>query len=117
MGFSTKYSFEDRLKESNRIVEKYPDKVPIICEKYDKDKSLYKIDKNKFLAGGDLTMGQFIYVIRKRIKMKSTEGLYLFIDNTIPPNTQLLSDLYKKHKNEDGFLYVKFSLENTFGYS
>ena len=49
MRFQTKYSFEQRSKESSRIIEKYPDKVPIICEKYNKDKSLYTIDKNKFL--------------------------------------------------------------------
>ena len=115
MGFEGKYTFEQRLKESTRIVERYPDKVPIICEKYKRDKSLYTIDKNKFLAGGDLTMGQFIYVIRKRIKMKPEEGLYLFIDNTLLPNTELLSNIYKKYKHTDGFLYILFSLENTFG--
>ena len=115
MTFQSKYSFEQRSKESSRIIEKYPEKVPIICEKYSKDKSTYTIDKNKFLAGGDLTMGQFVYVIRKRIKIKSTEGLYLFIDNTLLPNTELLSNIYNKYKADDGFLYVQFSLENTFG--
>lgn len=115
MGFQSKYSFEQRSKESGRILEKYPDKIPIICEKYNRDKSNYTIDKNKFLAGNDLTMGQFVYVIRKRIKMKPTEGLYLFVDNTLLPNTDLLSDIYSKYKNEDGFLYISFSLENTFG--
>lgn len=115
MSFQSKYSFEQRSKESLRILEKYPDKIPIICEKYNKDRSNYTIDKNKFLAGGDLTMGQFVYVIRKRIKMKSSEGLYLFVDNTLLPNTDLLSNIYKNNKSEDGFLYVQFSLENTFG--
>ena len=115
MRFADKYSFDDRFKESKRILEKYPDKVPIICEKYSKDKSLYTIDKNKFLAGGDLSIGQFIYIIRKRIKMRPTEGLYLFVDNTIPPNTRLLSNIYSEHKDKDGFLYIQFSLENTFG--
>ena len=116
MGFESKYSFEERKKESARILEKYPDKVPIICEKYSKDKSIYKIDKNKFLAGGDLTMGQFVYVIRKRIKMSSKEGLFLFVNNTLLPNTEQLSKIYKDNKSEDGFLYVQFSLENTFGF-
>lgn len=115
MKFQSKYSFDQRKSESSRIIEKYPDKIPIICEKYEKDKSSYNIDKNKFLAGGDLTMGQFIYVIRKRIKMKPSEGLYLFIDNTLIPNSDLLSNIYKKFKDDDGFLYMKFSLENTFG--
>lgn len=116
MGFESKYSFEQRKSESERILTKYPDKIPIICEKFDKDTSSYTIDKNKYLAGSDLTMGQFIYIIRKRIKMKPTEGLYLFIHNTLVPNTETLSNVYKEHKSEDGFLYVQFSLENTFGF-
>ena len=117
MSFQSKYSFEQRHKESTRILEKYPDKVPIICEKYTKDRSSYTIDKNKFLAGGDLTMGQFVYIIRKRIKMKPTEGLYLFVNNTLLPNTDTLSSIYKEYKLDDGFLYIQFSLENTFGTS
>ena len=115
MKFQSKYSLEQRTSESKRILEKYPDKIPIICEKYIKDGSAYNMDKNKFLAGSDLTMGQFLYIIRKRIKMKPTEALYLFVDNMIIPGSELLINVYNNHKNEDGFLYLYFSLENTFG--
>ena len=30
-------------------------------------------------------------------------------------SSEILSDIYDKHKNIDGFLYVTYSSENTFG--
>ena len=61
-------------------------------------------------------MGQFQYVVRKRLKtLGADKGLFFFINNTMPPVNQLLAQLYDTHKNEDGFLYIVFSGENTFG--
>lgn len=115
MTFTTKYSEKQRKEESARILQKYPDKIPIICEKYKRDKSSYKLDRNKYLAGSDMTMGQFVYIIRKRLKMKECDALFLFINNTLVPNTEVLQRIYNENKDEDGFLYIYFSLENTFG--
>ena len=33
MNFKNKYSLKYRVEESSRILLKYPDRVPIICEK------------------------------------------------------------------------------------
>ena len=32
-GFVEKHSFEERLEESKKILEKYPERIPIIVEK------------------------------------------------------------------------------------
>ena len=32
MKFKKKYSFEDRINESTRIIKKYPYRIPVICE-------------------------------------------------------------------------------------
>ena len=113
--FKSKYTKEQRSTESGRILQKYPDKIPIICEKYIHDKSNFKLDKSKFLTNNDMTLGQFIYVIRKRIKMDSKQSLFMFCNSTLIPGNMLLREAYDKHKDEDGFLYLCFSLENTFG--
>ena len=47
--FKDKFSFEKRLVESTRIMEKYPDRVPIICEKSGNSPDIPDIDKNKYL--------------------------------------------------------------------
>ena len=50
MSFKTKYSFENRVSESGRIRSKYPDRIPIICEKASKKSDTPDIDKNKYLV-------------------------------------------------------------------
>ncbi len=47
-----------------RIRSKYPDRIPIICEK-DEKSNVPVIDKKKFLVPGDLTVAGFLLVIRK----------------------------------------------------
>jgi len=33
----------------------------------------------------------------------------------MPPTSCLIHDLYDKYKDDDGFLYISYSGENTFG--
>ena len=63
----------------------------------------------------DLTVGQFVYVIRKRIKLTSEKAIFIFVNDILPPTAALISTIYEEHKDEDGFLYVLYSGENTFG--
>ena len=39
----------------------------------------------RYLVPADLTVGQFVYVIRKRIKLSSEKAIFIFIKNTLPP--------------------------------
>ena len=103
-----------RRSESDRIRAKYPDRVPVICERADRS-DVPDIDKKKYLVPADLTVGQFIYVIRKRIKLPPEKAIFIFVDNVIPPTASLMSAVYEVQKDEDGFLYVTYSGENTFG--
>jgi len=105
---------EKRKSEAERIRAKYPDRVPVICEKADRG-DIPDIDKKKYLVPADLTVGQFHYVIRKRIKLAPEKALFLFCSNSIPPNAALMSTVYEEQKSEDGFLYIQYSGESTFG--
>jgi GABA(A) receptor-associated protein len=105
---------EKRKSEAERIRAKYPDRVPVICEKADRS-DIPDIDKKKYLVPADLTVGQFHYVIRKRIKLAPEKALFLFCNNSIPPNASLMSTVYEEQKDEDGFLYIQYSGESTFG--
>jgi GABA(A) receptor-associated protein len=112
--FKKEYNFDERFKESLRVVTKYPDRVPIICDR--SIKSLPEIDKKKYLVPNDLTVGQFSYVIRKRLSLKPEEALFIFIDNkTIPSMTANMGTVYNQYKDQDGFLYLTYAKENVFG--
>ena len=105
---------DKRKAESARIRTKYPDRIPVIAEKAAAS-SIADIDKKKYLVPSDLTMGQFVYVIRKRIKLAPDAAIFIFVNNTLPPAAELMSKIYKDQADEDGFLYVTYSGESTFG--
>jgi GABA(A) receptor-associated protein len=113
--YQSKYSFYDRTSESAKIMQKFPERIPIICEKNIYSKNAPDIDKKKYLVPQDLTVGQFMHVIRKRINMDASQALFIFINGNIPTNSELLATCYDKYRNLDGFLYIIYDVENIFG--
>ena len=39
----------------------------------------------RYLVPADLTVGQFVYVIRKRIKVSPEKAIFMFVKNVLPP--------------------------------
>merc|ERR1712093_153028 len=114
--FKQDHAFDKRAGESARIRGKYGDRVPVIVERAEKS-DIPTLDKKKYLVPADLTVGQFVYVIRKRIKLSAEKAIFIFVNNVLPPTAALMSAIYEEHKDEDGFLYVTYSGENPFGAS
>ena len=98
----------------------------VICEKADRT-DIPTIDKKKYLVPSvrkpcdhsipndllicppslfffisfhtqDLTVGQFVYVIRKRIKLAPEKAIFIFVEETLPPTAALMSAIYEEHK-------------------
>ena len=108
-------TFQERLEESHKIKTKYPDRVPVICEK-NPGSGLDMLDKRKYLVPNDLTATQFLFIIRKRLKLRAEKAIYMFTENTtIPPTSFLISNIYNQNVNQDGFLYMYYTSESTFG--
>ena len=113
--FKDEKSFDLREKEAKRVRTKYPDLVPVICERV-KNSDLPNTMRRKYLVPQSLTMGQFMYVLRRRINLDANRAMFLFLEgNTLAPTAELVSSLYETHKDDDGFLYMEYSGENTFG--
>jgi GABA(A) receptor-associated protein len=122
----TKSFTEKRATESARIRQKYPDRVPVICERA-AHADIMLIDKKKYLVPTDLTVGQFVYIIRKRMKLSPEKAIFVFVGDILPPVTgdfffintichdskclssfiDLMATIYEKNKDNDGFLYIK----------
>ena len=111
--FKDSHDFEDRKEESDRIRAKYPSRIPVIVEPYDHNVPM--IDRKKFLVPDDLSFANFIYVIRKRIQLNNEISLYLFVNGKLMNSGNFLSSIYDTYKDKDGFLYVVYSTEATFG--
>ena len=101
-------------KESQRILNKYPDRIPIIVNK-EKISLLPDLKKNKYLVPKDMVISQFIFIIRKNLTLSSSEALFITINDKLCQSNKKIIDLYEEEKNEDGFLYIIYSSENTFG--
>ncbi|KYQ91116.1 autophagy protein 8 [Tieghemostelium lacteum] len=113
--FKTDHPFEKRKEVAERIRGKYQDRIPVIVEKAPRSDAP-DIDKKKYLVPSDITVGKFVYEIRKHMnKVNAEKAIYLFVNNTIPPTAALISQIYERYKDEDGFLYITYSGENTFG--
>ena len=114
--FRERFTFEQRSSECARIFSKFPGRIPVIVQRNNsKNNETPKIDKEKFLVPADLTLGQFVFVIRKRINLSSEKALFLFVGNSLPTTGSLMREIYQSHKDVDGFLYVIYSGENSFG--
>lgn len=105
----------ERLKKSQVILEKYPDRVPLIIQPSKNDRDTYPIDKSKYITPRDLTMMQLQQIIRKRIRFPSEKALFMFVNNKMFPITSMVGNIYDDNKDQDGFLYVTYCQENTFG--
>jgi GABA(A) receptor-associated protein len=114
--YKQKVTFSQRLNESTKIKSKFPGRIPVIIERGARS-SIPEIDKNKFLVPSDLTIGQFIFIIRKRLTLSPETALFVYINNNLPTTSSLMRELYSKHQDQDGFLYVQYTGENTFGFS
>merc|ERR1712063_182140 len=67
--YKEEHPFEKRRAEGEKIRRKYPDRVPVIVEKSPKAR-IGDLDKKKYLVPSDLTVGQFYFLIRKRISLR-----------------------------------------------
>ena len=95
------------MNKYNYLRSKYPDRIPV---------KIYgvELDKMKYLVPIDFTIGQFMYVIRKRMKMKPENAIFCVIKmkdcSVIPKHSDYISQY---HKNEYVTIYLR--TEATFG--
>ena len=115
LNFSTRYTFTERVQEASRVLSKYPERIPVICEKNEKCADLNNLGKEKYLVYQDLTCGQFMYIIRRSLALPPEKAVFIMINGIIPSNTDIMYELYEKHKDSDGFLYITYTSENVFG--
>jgi len=103
-----------RMYESKTLTLKYSDRVPIIVKPGNDHTP--QIEKFKYLVPRNVTVTEFVNVIRKQIKIRSFQALFILVgDGVLPVSRETMGQVYEEHRDEDGFLYLVYSLENTFG--
>ena len=111
-----------RISESNRILSKNPDKIPVIIECLDNELNK-QLKKNKFLVPYDVSSSHLLIAVRKNLKINPYEALFLFNDSVLISGTELMGTIYENYKirnnindnNNDLFMYITLTKETTFG--
>jgi GABA(A) receptor-associated protein len=112
-------TLEERKLKSYKMQTMYPDRIPVIIEMSPSSASYYEytnpMPKIKYLVPHDISMGQFVKIFRDKIKIDQSKALFFFINNKLFPMSSLIGNIYQSDKDEDGFLYIEFCEESTFG--
>ena len=104
-------SLAERKNTSDMIKFKYINRVPIIVDCTDK----ITLDKNKYIVPNDLSIAQFIFIIKKRLKINPSDAIFITCNNKLINSNTTIEYVYNKEMSDDGFLYFIISLENVFG--
>ncbi|KPP66294.1 microtubule-associated proteins 1A/1B light chain 3C-like [Scleropages formosus] len=114
--FKERKSFAQRKQEVDVIREKFPGKVPVILERYRREKYLPLLEKTKFLVPEELTMTQFVGVVRNRLCLTPRHAFYILINNRgIASMSLTMGEVYREHQDADGFLYMTYASQEAFG--
>jgi hypothetical protein len=116
----SKQTFSEREKMyiRNEIVLlklNYPQYIPVLVRS--KSEKI-KLKKYRFLAGDNLTIAEFLVSVREKmiVPLKSSESLYIFINDIIPRSSSTFSELYTQYKDKDiEMLILTLCVENVFG--
>jgi GABA(A) receptor-associated protein len=108
-----KTDLDTRKKKAIEILAKYPGRVPVIVDV--NDSNTLAINKNKYIVPANLGLAHFIVELRKKINIDSSKSIFILINNKLMSSNDILSDIYDKNKELDGFLYMIVTVENVFG--
>ena len=110
------------LKESKALLEKYPERIPLLVQL---DSNVLKLEKHKFLVNDDININYYIDVLKtKLIHINSNDSLTISLtkfndDGTktmtrIKPQSKLLKEFYQENKDPStGMLIFTVSRQTT----
>ena len=113
-------SLEERKKQSEILLKKFSQKVPIILYKNPKFPNLEDTIRKRLLIDKNMTLNNFFQYLGKHcLKLELTKSdtildIKLYSSNNIEIKTKkedIILSIYEKYKDEDGFLYINYSYE------
>ena len=115
------YSKEQRIGESNRILAKYPNYIPVIIDCSEK---IGQLKKQKFLVPSDVSASHLLYSVRRQFETNKNDAVFMFCNDMLVCPTTIMGNIYKDYqlKNKlisngqsDMFMYIELQLESVFG--
>jgi GABA(A) receptor-associated protein len=111
--FRNTHDFDTRVALCRAVCAKYPDRSPIIIEP--RRHGLPRVDKTKYLVPHDFPSSQLLYLLRKRLNVLPSDALFVYTGSTLLSTSLTVRSLHAAHADPDGYLYLTYDFENTFG--
>ena len=109
--FKKENSLKIRQLKLQNIKNNFPDKIPLIIQKY-KNSKLPEYQRDKFLVPNYFTINDLINFFKKRFNIGAEFELILYLneDNCIESKNLSITEIYDQYKDqEDGFLYLYYT--------
>lgn len=116
--YKNKVPLLKRQTDSQRVLIKYPDYIPVIIDRCDELSKI--LIKQKYLVPKDVSCSHLLTIIRNNIKDKdkinSNKAMFMFCNNILIMPHDNIEHLYQKYSDkEDNYLYLYLAYENVFG--
>jgi len=107
----------EKNKENGiKLIEKYPEYIPVIIKKRESDKLLQIPLQTRYLIPKTSRLSEVTVTIRKKMNMDPKQAIFIFVGNGIlVPIGNTIEFIYEQYKSDDNFLYLTYCTENTFG--
>ncbi|EPB75315.1 microtubule associated protein 1A/1B, light chain 3 [Ancylostoma ceylanicum] len=104
--FKERRPFHAREKDVAEIRRQQPNKVPVIIERFDGERSLPLMDRCKFLVPDHITVAELMHIVRRRLQLHPEQAFFLLVnEKSVVSNSMTMSQLYQTDRDQDGFLY------------
>ncbi|KRY87136.1 Adenosine monophosphate-protein transferase FICD, partial [Trichinella pseudospiralis] len=114
--FRQRRPYNTRVREIQEIRRAYPDKIPIVIERFEGEKYLPVLDRCKFLVPDHVTMTELMQIVRRRLELHPEQALFLLVnEKSLVSHSTTLAELYEAEKDTDGFLYIVYTSQPGFG--
>lgn len=118
--FRDRYTPQERKNISDEIHRKRPGVVPIILEKA-RGSAMCDLKTSRFTVPASMSISSFTASLRKQLAANSEEPastMIITVTDTgriFGPNSVSVGDFYVVNGSADGFMYLTYREENSFG--